>query len=56
MNGWLADKGKETDRQKLFEDASADSKPRARTAEEIKAKYRKTGVNVRCENSLIYSF
>ncbi|XP_061351670.1 uncharacterized protein LOC133296653 isoform X1 [Gastrolobium bilobum] len=37
------DKGKETDRQKLFEDASIDSKPRARTAEEIKAKYRKTG-------------
>ncbi|KAK7300521.1 hypothetical protein RJT34_11367 [Clitoria ternatea] len=37
------DKGKETDRQKLLEDASTDSKPRARTAEEIKAKYRKTG-------------
>ncbi|QCE01344.1 syntaxin binding protein 5 [Vigna unguiculata] len=37
------DKGKATDRQKLFEDASTDSKPRARTTEEIKAKYRKTG-------------
>ncbi|KAK7320593.1 hypothetical protein VNO77_30214 [Canavalia gladiata] len=36
-------KGTETDRQKLFEDTSTDSKPRARTAEEIKAKYRKTG-------------
>ncbi|KAG2391199.1 uncharacterized protein HKW66_Vig0130400 [Vigna angularis] len=37
------DKGKATDKQKLFEDASTDSKPRARTTEEIKAKYRKTG-------------
>ncbi|TKY56875.1 Lethal(2) giant larvae protein-like SRO77 [Spatholobus suberectus] len=37
------DKGKGTDRQKLLEDASTDSKPKVRTAEEIKAKYRKTG-------------
>lgn len=37
------DKGKGTDRQKLLEDESTDSKPKARTAEEIKAKYRKTG-------------
>ncbi|XP_027329453.1 uncharacterized protein LOC113845930 isoform X2 [Abrus precatorius] len=37
------DKGKETDRQKLFEDTSTNSKPRVRTTEEIKAKYRKTG-------------
>ncbi|ESW13751.1 hypothetical protein PHAVU_008G223200 [Phaseolus vulgaris] len=36
-------KGKATDKQKLFEDASTDSKPRARTTEEIKAKYRKAG-------------
>ncbi|KHN48571.1 Syntaxin-binding protein 5 [Glycine soja] len=37
------DKGKGTDRQKLLEEASSDLKPKARTAEEIKAKYRKTG-------------
>eukprot|EP00256_Glycine_max_P044324 XP_006595862.2 uncharacterized protein LOC102662071 isoform X2 [Glycine max] len=37
------DKGKGTDRQKLLEEVSTDSKPKARTAEEIKAKYRKTG-------------
>ncbi|OIW16196.1 hypothetical protein TanjilG_18911 [Lupinus angustifolius] len=37
------DKGKGTDREKLLEGASTDSKPRARTAEEIKAKYKKTG-------------
>ncbi|KAH1062100.1 hypothetical protein GYH30_005218 [Glycine max] len=37
------DKGKGTDRQKLLEEASTDLKPKARTAEEIKAKYRKTG-------------
>ncbi|CAJ1971026.1 unnamed protein product [Sphenostylis stenocarpa] len=37
------DKGKATDRQKLF-DSTSDSKPRARTTEEIKAKYRKTGM------------
>ncbi|KAJ1426356.1 WD40/YVTN repeat-like-containing domain superfamily [Sesbania bispinosa] len=37
------DKGKGTDRQKLFEDANTDSKPKVRTTEEIKAKYRKTG-------------
>ncbi|RDX73131.1 Syntaxin-binding protein 5-like protein, partial [Mucuna pruriens] len=37
-----SDKGKGTDRQKLLEDTSTDSKPKARTAEEIKAKYRKT--------------
>lgn len=51
-------KGKATDKQKLFEDASTDSKPRARTTEEIKAKYRKagTGVNRRSENSVNYAF
>ncbi|KAK2430985.1 hypothetical protein P8452_44295 [Trifolium repens] len=37
-------KEKETDRQKLLEESATDSKPRARTTEEIKAKYRKTGV------------
>ncbi|KAK7276405.1 hypothetical protein RIF29_17544 [Crotalaria pallida] len=37
------DKGKGSDREKLLEGASTDSKPRARTAEEIKAKYKKTG-------------
>ncbi|XP_020210711.1 uncharacterized protein LOC109795575 isoform X1 [Cajanus cajan] len=36
------DKGKGTERQKLFEDASTVSKPKVRTADEIKAKYRKT--------------
>ncbi|KAL2317121.1 hypothetical protein Fmac_030997 [Flemingia macrophylla] len=36
------DKGKGTDREKLFEDASTYSKPKVRTADEIKAKYRKT--------------
>ncbi|MCH99607.1 syntaxin-binding protein 5-like protein [Trifolium medium] len=46
MNVCLAEKAKEkeTDRQKLFEESATDSKPRARTTEEIKAKYRKTGV------------
>lgn len=56
MNGCLADKEKGTDRQKLLEDASTDSKPMARTAEEIKAKYRKPGVDLSCENSVIYLF
>ncbi|XP_050904243.1 lethal(2) giant larvae protein homolog SRO77 isoform X2 [Lathyrus oleraceus] len=37
------EKAKETDRQKLFEESTTDSKPKARTTEEIKAKYRKTG-------------
>ncbi|XP_004491029.1 uncharacterized protein [Cicer arietinum] len=37
------EKAKETDRQKLLEESTTDSKPKARTAEEIKAKYRKTG-------------
>lgn len=36
-------KGKETNREKLFEGGSTDSKPRVRTREEIIAKYRKTG-------------
>ena len=58
MNGCFADRGKGTDdkgkgadKQKLFEGASTDTKPRQRTAEEIKAKYRKGGtvVNMRCE-------
>ncbi|WVY89874.1 hypothetical protein V8G54_035388 [Vigna mungo] len=51
----FGDKGKATDKQKLFEDASTDSKPRARTTEEIKAKYRKTGtgVNRSSENPLL---
>ncbi|MED6160716.1 hypothetical protein PIB30_054002 [Stylosanthes scabra] len=39
------DKGKARDREKLFEDAGTDSKPRARTADEVKAKYRKTEPN-----------
>lgn len=56
MNAYLADKGKGTDRQKLLEDESTDSKSKARTAEEIKAKYRKTGVNLGSKNSVIYSF
>ncbi|KAG5033083.1 hypothetical protein JHK85_017065 [Glycine max] len=37
------DKGKGIDRQKFLEEASTDLKPKARTADEIKAKYRKTG-------------
>ncbi|XP_028803788.1 uncharacterized protein LOC114758865 isoform X1 [Neltuma alba] len=36
-------KGKGADKQKLFEGASTDTKPRQRTAEEIKAKYRNAG-------------
>lgn len=36
-------KGKGGDKQKLLEGASSDTKPRQRTAEEIKAKYRKAG-------------
>lgn len=56
MNGCFADggkgtdnKGKGADKTKLFEGASTDSKPRQRTAEEIKAKYRKAGVKLSCE-------
>lgn len=58
MNGCLADKGKGTDRQKLLEEASSDLKPKARTAEEIKAKYRKTGtwVNLDLKTFANYSF
>jgi len=56
MNGYLAEKAEGTDRQKLLEESSTDAKPRARTTEEIKAKYRKTGVYLRIENSVIYSF
>lgn len=56
MDGCLAEKGKETDREKLFEHATTNSKPRARTADEIKAKYRKAEVNLRFENSVLYSF
>ena len=56
MHGCLAEKAEETDRRKLLEESSTDAKPRARTTEEIKAKYRKTGVNLRIENSVIYSF
>ncbi|KAL6980725.1 hypothetical protein U1Q18_022362 [Sarracenia purpurea var. burkii] len=37
------EKDKETAREKLFEGGSTDTKPRMRTAEEIKAKYRKDG-------------
>ncbi|KAL5101851.1 hypothetical protein RYX36_006178, partial [Vicia faba] len=37
------EKTKETDRQKLLEESATDPKPKARTTEEIKAKYRKTG-------------
>ncbi|CAA2983226.1 isoform 5 of syntaxin-binding 5-like [Olea europaea subsp. europaea] len=36
-------KGKETEREMLFEGGTADTKPRARTREEIIAKYRNTG-------------
>ncbi|KAK4277817.1 hypothetical protein QN277_015753 [Acacia crassicarpa] len=39
----IDNKGKGADMQKLFEGASTDTKPRQRTAEEIKAKYRKAG-------------
>ncbi|XP_038892132.1 uncharacterized protein LOC120081378 isoform X3 [Benincasa hispida] len=35
--------GKRSEKEKLFEDASTDSQPKMRTAEEIKAKYRKVG-------------
>lgn len=54
MNDFLAEKAKETDRQKLFEESTTDSKPKARTTEEIKAKYRKTGVNLRIEHYVVY--
>lgn len=37
-----ADKG--TERERLFEGSSNDRTPRMRTAEEIRAKYRKAGV------------
>jgi syntaxin-binding protein 5 len=55
VNVCLAEKAKEKDRQKLFEESATDSKPRARTTEEIKAKYRKTEVNLRIENYVIYA-
>lgn len=32
--------GKQTEREKLFDGATSDTKPRARTVEEIKAKYK----------------
>ncbi|XP_008465213.2 uncharacterized protein LOC103502872 isoform X1 [Cucumis melo] len=35
--------GKRSEKEKLFEGASTDSQPKMRTAEEIKAKYRKVG-------------
>ncbi|XP_022146764.1 uncharacterized protein LOC111015892 isoform X2 [Momordica charantia] len=35
--------GKKSEKESLFEGASTDSKPKMRTAEEIKAKYRKVG-------------
>lgn len=38
--------GKRSEKEKLFEGASTDSQPKMRTAEEIKAKYRKVGVLV----------
>jgi hypothetical protein len=37
-----ADKG--TERERLFESSSNDRAPRLRTAEEVRAKYRKAGV------------
>lgn len=40
------DEGKKSEKEKLFEGASSDSQPKMRTAEEIKAKYRKTEVLV----------
>lgn len=40
------DEGKRSEKEKLFEGASTDSHPKMRTAEEIKAKYRKVGVLV----------
>lgn len=42
---WFADKG--TERDRLFEGTTSDSKPRLRTAEEIKAKYRKEVILIR---------
>ena len=48
-----AEKGKGTDREKLLEGASTDTKPRVRTAEEIKAKYRKTGAGVNLISELL---
>ena len=35
---------KEKERERLFEGGSTESKPKLRTAEEVRAKYRKTGV------------
>lgn len=37
-------KDKELERERLFEGGSADSKPKLRTADEVRAKYRKAGV------------
>lgn len=41
---WLDIADKETERGKLFEGGSMGIEPRMRTAEEIRAKYRKDGV------------
>lgn len=40
------DEGKRSEKEKLFEGGSTDSQPKMRTAEEIKAKYRKAEVLV----------
>ncbi|KAF5736569.1 hypothetical protein HS088_TW14G00714 [Tripterygium wilfordii] len=47
---------KETERQRLFEGATTDARPKARTAEEIRAKYRKedvSGAAARAKDKLI---
>lgn len=49
----FADKG--TERDRLFDGGTIDSKPKLRTAEEIRAKYRKDGVILYVkENSIIF--
>lgn len=42
LHVYVADKGSE--KKKLFEGSTSDTKPKMRTAAEIKAKYRETGV------------
>lgn len=45
---YTADKG--TERERLFDGATTDSKPRLRSADEIRAKYRKSGVILYSKN------
>lgn len=48
----MADKS--TERKKLFEGGTSETTPKQRTIEEIKAKYRKAGVKIELDFSLLF--